>query len=188
MKTGRADKNLLVLLTILILGFGIRFVSIYPANTTVGFDQARDFFDSVNIIANHHLRIIGPTAGNNPNLHHGTAYLYYILLPLVLLGGNPIWAVLWNSIFNVGAAAILYFLNKSIFKNTSAGIFAALIAAFSFQFVQYSGWLSNPTVTIFTVPLFFLGLWKYYQKKNWGLIVAGWPWDFQLSLNCFFCT
>jgi hypothetical protein len=41
-------------------------------------------FDAVKIISGD-LRIIGPTAGNNPNLHHGVAYLYYLALPILFL-------------------------------------------------------------------------------------------------------
>ena len=179
-------KALNTLLVIFTLGFLLRFLSVYPANTIVGFDQARDFFDATSIVFDQNLKIIGPTAGNNPNLHHGVLYLYYILVPLITLGGNPIWAVLWNSLFNAGSCIVLFFLNKSLFGSIKAGIFAAIIASVSYQFIQYSGWLSNPTPTIFTVPLFFLGLWKYYLGKNWGLLLASFALGLSIEFELFF--
>lgn len=170
---------------IFLFAFTLRFLSIWPANTIVGFDQARDFFDARKIISEGDLRIIGPTAGNNPNLHHGVLYLYYLIPPLVFLGGNPTWAALWNSLFNAATLLVLFFLNKSLF-NARAGLFAAIIAASSFQFIQYSGWLSNPSPTLLTVPLFFLGLWSYLQKKNWGLALAGLALGISIQFELFF--
>jgi 4-amino-4-deoxy-L-arabinose transferase-like glycosyltransferase len=161
-----------LLLLIFLLGLTLRIVSIYPANIIFGFDQARDFFDAKMIFVDKNIRIIGPTAGNNPNLHHGVAYLYYILPAVVAFGGNPFWVATQNSIFNAATAIVIYFLARSMFNDKKIGLIAAVTTAVSFQFIQYAGWLSNPTVTIFTVPVFFTGLWSYSQGKSWGLPLA----------------
>lgn len=79
---------------------------------------------------------------------------------------------MWNSFFNALAIIVLYFFAKDIFKSRRAGIIAATLTAVSYQIVQYAGWISNPTVTVFTVPVFFYALWKYHQGKNWGLPLA----------------
>lgn len=160
-------KEYLILFLIFLLGFLIRFLSVWPANTIIGFDQARDLFDSLKIIQGD-LRVIGPTAGNNPNLHHGVAWLYFMVPPL-LVSQNPIYVVLWNSLFNAGAAVVLYFIAKALFKSKTVGYFAAIIASTSYYYVQFSGWLSNPTATFIPLSLFFLGVIKYYQGKKWGL-------------------
>lgn len=171
---------------IFIFAFAIRFLAVWPANTIVGFDQARDLFDARKIILNRDLRIIGPTAGNNPNLHHGVAFLYFIIPPIILGGGNPIWVVLWNNFFNAAVAVVLFFFARSLFKSTKAGLIAAFLTAVSYYFVQFSGWLSNPTVTLLTVPVFFWGLWEHSQGKKWGLPLASLFLGLSIQFELFF--
>lgn len=151
-------KELVLLFIIFLLGFALRIISTASYNTIIGFDQARDLF-SVNQIIKGDIKVIGPTAGNNPNLHHGVAYLYYLLLPLLAGGGNPMWAIYWNLLFNAGVVVILYFLGKSLF-NSKVGSLAAFLAAISYQLVNFGGWLSNPSPALWSVPLFFLFFWK----------------------------
>ncbi len=186
-------------LAIFAVSFLIRFLSIWPSNTVIGFDQARDIFDARKIIADHDLRIIGPTAGNNPNLHHGVAYLYYLIPPILIGGGNPAIVALWNSAFNAGAAVVIYFLAKSLFKSARVGIIASIITGVSFYYTQFSGWLSNPTITLLTVPLFFFGCWEYYEQSKkptrnalqsiadgWGLPAAAFFLGLSIQFELFF--
>ncbi len=161
-----------IIFIIFLAGFLIRIFSIIPSNTIIGFDQARDLFTATTIFRDHHLAIIGPTAGNNPNLHHGVLFWYYIIPGLVIFHGNPIGATIWNSFFNCLAIFVIYLLGKDLFKSKKVGVIAAIVTATSFYLVQFSGWLSNPTGTFFTVPLFFWGLWKYKEGRKWGLPLA----------------
>lgn len=165
-----------LILSIFLLAFLIRFLSVWPANTIIGFDQARDLFDSLKIIQGD-LRIIGPTAGNNPNLHHGVAWLYFIIPPL-FISRHPISVVIWNSLFNALVVVIIYLLTKSL---TSS-----LLASCSYYLVSYAGWLSNPTATIWTVSLFFLGIWKYHEGKTWGLPLAMFFLGLSIQFELFF--
>jgi hypothetical protein len=165
-------KEYLIVFLIFLFGFIIRILSVYPANTEIGFDQARDLFTATTIFRDHHLAIIGPTAGNNPNLHHGVAFWYYIVIPLIAARGNPTGVLIWNSFFNALVIVVLFFLGRDLFKSNRGGIIAAILGAVSYQIVQYSGWISNPTATILTVPIFFYALWKYYQGKKWGLPIV----------------
>ena len=161
-----------IIFGIFLLGFLIRILSVIPANTVIGFDQARDLFTAITIYRDHDLKVFGPTAGNNPNLHHGVLFWYYLVIPLVVTGGNPIAAVIWNSFFNCLGVIVLYYLARDMFKSKKAGIIAATVTAFSYYYVQFSGWLSNPTGTFFTLPVFFYGIWKYHEGKKWGLPLA----------------
>ena len=156
--------NLVGLFLILLFGLSLRIYSVWPANTIVGFDQARDFFNSLKI-SNGDFPIIGPTAGNNVYLHHGVAFLYYLFFPLYLGQGNPMWAVVFNCFINSLTSLTLFFLGKHLF-NRRVGIISGIMSAVSYQMIQYSGWLSNPTVTLFTVPLFFLTLWLYIKNPQ----------------------
>ena len=81
-------KKFFPIILIFILGLTIRFLSPYPANTIIEFDQARDLFDAKKIILGD-IRTVGPTAENNANLHHGVAFLYYIIPPMILAKSNP---------------------------------------------------------------------------------------------------
>ncbi|MFH1971093.1 MAG: hypothetical protein ABIJ05_01785, partial [Patescibacteria group bacterium] len=178
-------KKFFPIILIFILGLTIRFLSTYPANTIIGFDQARDLFDAKKIISGD-IRIVGPTAGNNADLHHGVAFLYYIIPPMILGKSNPFWIVFWNSIFSSLIAVVLYFFTESLFKSKKAGFISAFLASISFYLIQYSGWLSNPTVTLFTVPLFFFGLWLYKEKFNWGLPLALFFLGLSIQFEIFF--
>jgi hypothetical protein len=172
------------IIIIFLFAFLIRFLSVWPGNTIIGFDQARDLFDSLKILHGD-LRVIGPTAGNNPSLHHGVAWLYFMTIPLIF-SHDPIYAVLWNSLFNAASVIIVYLLAKNIFKNQKVALIAATITASSYYFVEFAGWLSNPTPTLLTVPLFFLGIWKYSQKKNWGLPLAMLALGLSIQFELFF--
>src|SRR5258708_7511740 len=161
------DKEFLVVFVIFIFGFLIRAISVLPANTVIGFDQSRDLFEATKIFRDHNLAFIGPTAGNNPNLHHWIAYWYYLIIPLVVTHGNPIGAVIWNCFFNALTVIVVYFFGRDLFKSKKIGFISAIIVAASFYYIQFAGWLSNPTVCLFTVPVFFFGLWKYYEGRQW---------------------
>lgn len=177
-------KSFWIILAIFLFGFVIRLFSILPANTIVGFDQARDLFSSSEILSGD-LKFIGPTAGNNTNLHHGIAWLYF-LVPSIMFSKNPISPVIWNSFFNASSAIVLYFIAKTLFKSNKAGYIAAILTSISYYFVSYSGWLSNPTVTLLTVPLFFLGILKYKEEKSWGLPLAFFFLGLSIQFELFF--
>lgn len=180
----KGQKIITVLVLIFVFAFLVRFLSVWPANTIIGFDQARDLFDSAKIL-NGDLRIIGPTAGNNPNLHHGILWLYFLAVPLIF-SHNPIYAVLWNCLFNAFSAVVIFLLANDLFGSKKVGLIAGTLTAVSYYYVSFSGWLSNPTVTLLTVPLFFLGLWKYYKRENWGLFLSMFALGLSIQFELFF--
>src|SRR5260221_2015312 len=167
-------------------GFILRVLSVIPANTIIGFDQARDLFTATTIFRDHHLAIIGPTAGNNPNLHHGVIFWHYMVIPLIFARGNPIGVVIWNCFFNALTIVVLYLFAKDLFKSKKIGVIAATVASVSFYFVQYSGWLSNPTGTFLTLPLVFFGLWEYKIGKKWGLPLSFFFLGITIQFELFF--
>lgn len=170
---------------IFLFAYIVRILSSYPSNTIIGFDQARDLFDAKKIISGD-LRIVGPTAGNNANLHHGVAFLYYIIPPIVIGRSNPLVIVIWNSFFNSLTCLSLAYISYLLFKNKKASIITAFLTSVSFYFVQYSGWLSNPTATHFTVPLTILGLLLYKEKRQWGLPLSLFFLGLSIQFEIFF--
>lgn len=186
MKLLAKNKEIILVLTIFIIGFAVRVLSIYPSNTIIGFDQARDLWTATTIFRDHLLKIIGPTAGNNPGLHHGVAFLYYMIPPLIIFKGNPSGVAIWNSFFNALTVVVLYFLAKSMFNSKKVGLISAIIVAFSYYLIQFSGWLSNPTVCLFTVPVFFLCLWEYYKGKKYFLPICTFFLGLTIEFELFF--
>lgn len=179
-------NNLEVLLLIIIftLGISIRLYSIFPSNIIIGFDQARDLFIASNIVDKFDLAIIGPTAGNNPNLHHGVLFYYYMIPSILFFGKNPIGVAFLNSVVNASTSILLYYFAKDLFKSKIAGFWGAFICAVSYQFVEYSGWISNPTPTLFTAPFYFYLIWKFLNGKSnylkWASLILGITIQFEL--------
>lgn len=161
-----------VLFLCFVLAVLLRVYSVFPFNTVIGFDQARDLFDAHTMVQTLHPRIIGPTAGNNPDLHHGIAFIYYLALPIATLGPNPMNAVYFNIAIQSFLVFILAYFSWELFKNKSATIITAILTAVSYHLTQYAGWLSNPTVTLVTVPVFYLSLWKYRHNRYWLILAA----------------
>ncbi len=104
----------------------------------------------------------------------------------MIFGGNPFWVSAWTSLFNVFSVFIVYELTKSLFKSKKAGLISAFLVSVSYYFIQYAGWLSNPSPTLTTVPLFFLGIWKYSEKKNWGLVLSMFALGLSIQFELFF--
>lgn len=162
----------LVLLTLLIFGFWLRYENIKGANMVFDYDQYEDLFYTYKIAVDHKLVVLGRAIYGDPRLHHGVFYYYYNLIPFIASGGNPFASAYWNSFFNTSTLVIIFILSKAMFKKVLPAILAASIAATSFEFIKFSNWLTIDTVTIFMVPLFFLGLWQYYLGKRWGLVLS----------------
>lgn len=159
-------------LLIALFGFFIRYISISPGNILFDYDQYEDLFHTKKIVVDFDLPIIGRPIYGDARLHHGVVYFYYNIIPFLLFKWNPISIALWNSVFNAGLSLILFLFARSLFKKVVPALIAAFIASVSYEIVQFSGWISSTTIALITVPLFFYGLWTYYQKKDWGLIIA----------------
>lgn len=168
-------KNLiviLVLLSIFVFGFWLRYKNIADYNLIFDYDQIEDQFYTYSLVVDRNLLIIGRAIYGDPRLHHGVFYYYYNFIPFLLSSGNFLISTYWNIFFNVTTAVILFIFAKMMFKKNLPGFVAAIIAASSFEFIKFSNWLTIDTVAIFLVPLFFLGLWSYFQNKKWGLILS----------------
>ncbi|MBI3103946.1 hypothetical protein HYZ05_03315 [Candidatus Daviesbacteria bacterium] len=168
-------QRLIILLTLsLIFTFGVflRYKNIAGYNIVFDYDQIEDQLYTYTIALDRNLAIIGRAVYGDPHLHHGVFYYYYNLIPFLLSSGNFLISVYWNIFFNASSALILFIFAKLIFKKSLPALLAAIIAASSFEFIKFSNWLTIDTVAIILVPLFFLGLWNYYEHKKWGLILS----------------
>ncbi|OGE65117.1 hypothetical protein A3I48_02570 [Candidatus Daviesbacteria bacterium RIFCSPLOWO2_02_FULL_36_7] len=168
-------RNLIVLLALILIfvfGFWLRYRNIADYNLILDYDQIEDQFYTYSLAVDRNLLIIGRAIYGDPRLHHGVFYYYYNFIPFLLSSGNFLVSTYWNIFFNVTTAIILFIFARLMFKKNLPGLIAAVIAASSFEFIKFSNWLTIDTVAIFLVPLFFLGLWSYFQDRKWGLILS----------------
>ncbi|MBI2330245.1 hypothetical protein HYU94_02560 [Candidatus Daviesbacteria bacterium] len=163
---------ILILISLLLFGFWLRYENIKGANIVFDYDQYEDLFYTYKLAVDHQLLIIGRAIYGDPKIHHGVFYYYYNLIPFLTSKGNPLISAYWNIFFNTLTSLIVFLLARSMFKKPLPGILAASLAAVSFEIIKFSNWLTIDTVTIFTVPLFYLGLWLLFLQKKWGLVLS----------------
>lgn len=157
-------KIIIILLGIFVLAYALRVLYLPKNSLTFGYDQARDAIISQSILKGD-IKIQGPPA-STAGLYHGVFY-YYLLAPAYLLGGgSPISAAYWVALLNSLTVFIVFYLGYLMTKKAWVGILATFLFAISFEATQYATWLSNPTIGVWTVPLFYLGLWLWTQRKN----------------------
>lgn len=156
----------LLLGVILIIGFILR---VYRVDQTLGFyyDQGRDALVIWDLWHSGKLFLIGPTTGI-AGIFRGP-YYYYLIAPFYLLGGgNPVWPSAFLSLTTILAVAMVYLLGSRI--NRTIGLFAALIASFSFNIVMASRWLSNPTPMLILSMILVWAMLMVTEGKKWA-----WP-------------
>jgi len=158
-----SKKNLFILTIIILLGLGLRFL--YFHALTFGYDQARDAFQSISILKELHPKIIGPGTDIR-GLFHSPLY-WYIISPVYFFSkGNPEIVRVFMIIFHTLNIIAIYFIAKQLFKNEKIALLSSLFMAVSFEAVQYSRWLSNTTPPVFTIAIFFYGLWLVFKNKK----------------------
>jgi len=132
----------ILLSTILLLSL---FVRVYRTQALLGFyfDQGRDAMVVWRLWHEGKTFLIGPTTGIE-GIFRGPFY-YYLIAPFYLVGGgDPVWPAIFLAVTTVVAIVILYYLGKRI-EGRITGLFAVILASFSFNIVLASRWLSNPT-------------------------------------------
>ncbi len=164
-------KTLIFLFGIFILAFVLRVLFLKDLALTFGYDQARDAYVSQQILKGD-LKVLGPPA-STPGLYHGVLY-YYLLAPAYLLGqGSPVVVAYWIALLNAVTVFVVFYLGYLATKKPIVGLLAALLFAVSFEATQYATWLSNPTTSVLTIPVFYLGLWLWIkEKKNYAPVIA----------------
>lgn len=164
----------------IILGLTLRLL--YVDRITFFYDQARDAFESINIIAQHHPKLLGPST-DIPGLFHGPLY-WYLLSPFYFLShGNAIVARIVLIVLSLCNIPLIYYFAKQLFRNRTIALLSAFFITISFETVQYARWLSNPSPAVLTLGIFFFGLWTFMNRKSWGLplFLLGWGLSIQFQ-------
>lgn len=158
------SKNFFIILFLMIIGLLMRTYYLHQNNILFGYDQARDAYIASEI-AQGDLKILGPPVSIG-GFYHGVFYYYFIALPYYLSHGNPILPIIFISILNISVLPLVYLTGKILF-NDKVGLLSALFYTISFDVIQYSNWLSNPSLAVpFSVILHFgLSLYFFTQSK-----------------------
>src|SRR3990172_9177678 len=155
----------LQLFLIFLLALSLRWLFLPKAAITFGYDQARDAYIAGEII-NGDFKILGPSVSGVPGLYHGVLY-YYVIAPFYLIGqGNPLFAAYGLSLINSLGVFIIFYFTYLITRKIAPSLLTALIYAVSYEVIQYSTWLSNPSIALIFVPLFYVGLYKWLKDNS----------------------
>jgi 4-amino-4-deoxy-L-arabinose transferase-like glycosyltransferase len=175
---------LLALCLLFLIGFYLRTLYLPQNAITFGYDQARDAFIAQQIL-NGDFKIVGPPTSTNIT-YHGVLY-YYIIAPAYSIGhGSPIIAAYWLAFLSSFAIPVVYFLTLAITKSIRTGLIAACLFTVSFEASQFATWLSNPALAVITIPLLYLGLWKWTQDKAWwGPYLTGFALGLSIQAEIF---
>ena len=160
-------SNLFVYILLFIAVVAGFYLRVYRIDKILGFyyDQGRDALVIWDLWHKGKLFLVGPTTGI-AGIFRGP-YYYWLIAPFYLLGqGNPIWPSVFLSVTTMLAAVMAYVLGSKI--NRVTGLFATLIASFSFNIVMASRWLSNPTPMLLLSMILVWGMLLVSEGKRWG--------------------
>jgi len=158
------------LLLLLMVGAALRLANL--DGITFGHDQARDAYRIRSIVKDKDFKLLGPET-DIPGVHHGPLFYYLVALPYVLFKGDPRAPVILVIFINLLGVPLIYFTSLKIFKNRLVALLSSLLYTFSYEVFEVSRWLSNPSPSLITLLLFFLGLWLWIERdKRWWLFTS----------------
>ncbi len=162
-------KRNYLLWIIFVLALIVRFYS-FKESVYFGFDEARDAFISQAIYKQGDLKLIGPAANGITGLNHGVLHWYLIGLFYLLGQGNPFFVAVIYRFFNALALFPIFWITKRLF-GSRPGYIASVIFAVSFEATQYSLYIGNPSLAVWSWILLFVGAVIILKSKNkfWGL-------------------
>lgn len=167
-------ENLWVYLLLIIILAGALFVRAYRLDQLLGFyyDQGRDAMIIWKLWHEGKFFLIGPVTGL-AGIFLGPFY-YYLIAPFYKIsGGSPILPAQFLALLSTIAVFMLYYLGWKI-HSRAAGVFGAIIGAFSYYLVLSSRWLSNPTPLLLVSLLLVWSMWRITTGagKIWWVTTA----------------
>ena len=158
------------LLLLLLFGAIIRLTDL--DGIAFGYDQARDAYRIRKIIEEKDFKLLGPETDIS-GVHHGPLYYYLVALPYTLFGGDPRAPTVLLIFINLLGILLIYLTSLKIFKNRLVALFSAFFYTLSYGVFGASRWLSNPSPSLVSLLLFFLGLWLWVENdRKWWLFTA----------------
>ncbi len=171
-----------VLIFILFLGLWLRLIHLEHA--TFGYDQARDGYESIAIWTTDPIKITGPTS-DIPGFTHGPLY-FYMISPFYYFSPDSIIPLrIFSILYGLVSVVLVYVLAHRIMRNNTIALLSAFCMTVSFEAIQYSRWLSNPSYALPFIALFFYGLWIYVHRRDNGLPLMILMWGFMIHFQIF---
>jgi hypothetical protein len=155
-----------LILSLFLITVGCRLLYAQTVPMIFFFDQGRDFIIASEILSGD-LKIFGPSAsGTQDTVYHGVLYYYFLAGILFLAGGDPLTSqALLIAITSVSIIPV-FLLSQKILKNTVFAVILSLCMAISIDAYVHSSWLSNPSLSVVFVPLFYYSLWMQLVEKQ----------------------
>ncbi len=162
----------IVLLLIILLSIILKWFSISNHHIIFWFDQARDAYISEKIISQKDLKLLGPSAsGTNDTVYHGVLYYYFIAPFYYLSKGDPILPVIALSILGSLSIIPFFYFTKRLFYSERTAWIAVVGFAFSTELAQLTHWLSNPSLAVLPLVVFFWSVWEVGYKNKKSFII-----------------
>jgi len=141
----------------------IKVLAIWGNNIPITYDQGRDLVDLRQMVVTHNPRLVGPTTSINGVLL-GPFYYYFLLIPFIVFGGNPMALIFWQIIWFQISILLLWLVlrKKSIALSNIIGILLSLLPT-GFYTARYF-WNAN-TMPIFTI-LFFTSIIYFLENYS----------------------
>lgn len=179
----------LSILIIFILAIITRSAGLISKDYVFGFDQGRDYLAAWNIAVNHKLTLIGAELGAGSagmgGLFHGPIHYYTLVIPFILMGGDPYGGLILTFIFGLASIFAGFVLGRMLF-NFWGGILISSLIVISPQFItqSYFVWNSHPTTFFIILMLIFTYLMKDKKIKYTFLAAffAGFSYNFELAI------
>ena len=155
-----------IYLVLLVAGF-LRF---YQVDTSEFDDDQATLFRMAHDALSHGLL---PLTSNTASLDiaHPPGVIYLFMLPATL-SANPLWAIVFVSIFNVIAVLLTYLLARRYYGRL-AGAVAALLYATALKPLEYGRFIWQPNLMPPFVVLFIFALfWGVVERRKGWLLLA----------------
>ena len=176
-------KGFIVPIIIAVVALAIRLYGVGDG-IIFGYDQARDAYRVTDFIKNGNLMLLGPET-DIPGVHHGVGFYYLLVLPYAI-SQSPVVATVFFVVLHSAFVLFLYASIIEVFHSKTIAVITALLFAVSFEMVQYSRWLSNPTLGALALYALWFCLVRYTRGHANSLVhaffLAGIAIHFQLFL------
>ena len=158
---------------IMLLAAADRFVNL-PARGIWDMDQGFELGAIWNAVQARQLPTFGsPAFSTGGTFHHG-AMFYDLMMPVSwATNGSPTAIITEIALFGFVVVPLIWWTARSI-GGTSAGLAAALLAAVSPSFIDYSTFIWNPVLVEPGVALACFGAWQAWKTRGprWWVVAA----------------
>ena len=157
------NKNLILLLLILIFALFLRLPQILADDFFFVFDMGRDMLWTRDIAVLHKPSLIGPW-GSLQGIFFGPLWYYLLSVPFLISHGDPRGSVLLVLFINLITIIIAYLFGKKI-KDEKLGLIFALLLASSTLMIDISTYAFHSNLLPFTTLIFIWSLYEVLENK-----------------------